>query len=325
MLAAVMVPGIGTTIEDVAAPAVTGAAQVLVRNVVSTICGSDVHVASHGHPDADGAPPGFPGHESVGVVEDSSDAAFRPGDLVLCVPDLRHAGGFAEYQLLPGRFVVPLPAGTTPERAVLAQQLGTAIFAMKRFWPAGVADPSAAAAVVLGAGPVGLFFTALARGVGFPTVITSDLHEHRVEAARQMGATVAVTAVGNAVVDAVAGHTDDGALLVVEAAGTDATRVQAVDCVALDGRIGMFGMPSGARTVLPFERLFRRRPTVEFQWGAQAEPGHASFLAALRLIDDGAVDTEPLRTTLLAPQQLPQALELARAGTPVIKTGIRFT
>jgi threonine dehydrogenase-like Zn-dependent dehydrogenase len=54
---------------------------------------------------------------------------------VLAVPDLVHAGGFAELRVLPSSMVIPLPPGTRPEVAVLAQQLGTTVSGRKRSWP----------------------------------------------------------------------------------------------------------------------------------------------------------------------------------------------
>ncbi len=144
--------------EEVATPSLTGPGQVLVRNLVSTICGSDVHLV-FAAPVEQGHRPGYPGHESVGVVVGSTASGLVEGDLVLAVPNLGHAGGFAEYQLLPEGMVIPLPPGTRPEVAVLAQQLGTAIFGMKRFWH----GPGRGEAVVLGAGAVGLYFTRLCR------------------------------------------------------------------------------------------------------------------------------------------------------------------
>lgn len=309
-------------IEDVATPTLTGAGQVLVRNVVSTICGSDVHLVFAARELPDCVRPGYPGHESVGVVAESSEPAFVEGDLVLAVPNLAHAGGFAEYQLLPSTMVLELPRGTAPEVAILAQQLGTVIYGMKRFW----SGPGVGAAVVLGAGPVGLFFTRLCRLAGFPTVITSDLHQHRLETAKAMGATVTVPAVGDAVVGVVRDITDDGgARLVIEAAGTDITRIQAIRCVAVDGRIGMFGMPEGAEMTLPFEELYRRKPTVEFCWDAQAEPGHLSFREALDAIGSGWVDPALIATRFWALHELSNALEAARtAPADFVKFGVRL-
>ncbi len=301
-------------------PSVTGPGQVLVRNLVSTICGSDVHVV-YASPVTDAHRPDYPGHESVGVIVESSDPAFAEDDLVLAVPNLLHAGGFAPYQLLPSSLVVQLPPGTDPATAVLAQQLGTTVFGMKRFWP----GPGEGTAVVLGAGPVGLCFTWLCRSAGFENVVVSDLHPHRLEVATAMGATLGVLAAGDAVVDAVHEVAPEGARLVVEAAGKDVTRVQAVHCVAVEGRIGMFGMPEGAEMTLPFETLFRRKPTVEFCLDAQAEPAHPSFREAWDAIRTRRIDPTPLRPRLFPLAELPVALEAARNALPGhVKFGVRF-
>jgi threonine dehydrogenase-like Zn-dependent dehydrogenase len=309
----------GMTVVEAPVPAVTGPGQVLLRNLVSTICGSDIHVV-YDSPVTETHRPGYPGHESVGVVVESSDPAFAADDLVLAVPDLLHAGGFAQYQLLPSSLVIPLPPGTDPSTAVLAQQLGTTIFGMKRFWP----GPGEGTAVVLGAGPVGLCFTWLCRSAGFEHVVVSDLHAHRLEVATAMGATRVVPAEGDAVVDAVHEVAPEGARLVVEAAGRNATRVQAVHCVAVDGRIGMFGMPEGAEMTLPFETLFRRKPTVEFCWDAQAEPAHPSFREAWDAIRTGRIDPTPLLPRLFPLADLPDALEAARTAAPGhVKFGVR--
>lgn len=232
-----------------------------------------------------------------------------------------HAGGFAPYQLLPSSLVIPLPPGTHPATAVLAQQLGTTIFAMKRFW----AGRGEGTAVVLGAGPVGLCFAWLCRWAGFEHVVVSDLHPHRLEVATAMGATLGVLAAGDAGVDAVHEVAPEGARLVVEAAGKDVTRVQAVHCVAVDGRIGMFGMPEGTEMTQPFETLFRRKPTVEFCWDAQAEPAHPSFREAWEAIRTGRIDPTPLLPRLFPLAEFPAALDAARTAVPGhVNFGIRF-
>jgi L-iditol 2-dehydrogenase len=185
-------------VEDVAAPQVYEPGQVPLRNLVSTICGIDVHIV-YDTAVPDDPRPGHPGHESVGVVVERSDPGFAAADLVLAVPNLAFAGGFAELQLLPSSMAIGLPPGTAPEVAVLAQQLGTTIFAMKRFW----SGPANGTAVVLEAGAVGLYFTCLCRLAVIDEVVVSNLHERRLAVARQLGATRTVRATGDAVVEIV--------------------------------------------------------------------------------------------------------------------------
>jgi len=305
---------------EIEIPAVTEPGFVLVRNLVSTVCGSDVH-AVYDLGLSEPQRPGYPGHESVSVVTESSDPAFAVGDLVLAVPNMIYAAGFAEYQLLPSSLVILLPPGTEPAVAIIAQQLGTVIFGMKRFW----SGPGTGAAVILGSGPVGLYFTWLCARAGFDTIIVSDPHPERLEIATRMGATVTVIAEGDAVIDVVNEITDGGAALVIDAAGKDVTRVQAIHCVQIEGRIGMFGMPEGAEMTIPFEVLFRRKPQVDFCWDAQAEPGHASFREALEAIRTGAFDTGLIKTKLWPLAELTSAIEAARAATPGhVKFGVTF-
>lgn len=210
------------------------------------------------------------------MVVESSDPAHAEGDLLLAVPTLAHAGGFAELQLLPTTMVIPLPADVRPEVAVLAQQLGTTIYGMKRFWR----SPAAGAAVVLGAGAVGvgLFFTRLCRLASFEQVIVSDLHPHRLEVARQVGSTDTVLAEGDAVAAAVQRLTGTGSRLVVEATGRAHRHVP---------HAGPGRDDPAVRAALPAAADRR------VSWDAQAEPGHASFREGLEAIRSGRVDPTP--------------------------------
>jgi threonine dehydrogenase-like Zn-dependent dehydrogenase len=119
---------------------------VLIRTEVAAICGSDLHAAAHA---TAAQPPGSPGHEAVGTIVESRSQRFAAGNRVLCVPAAASARCFAEFQVLPDAAIVRLPAAGPAAELVVAQQLGTAIFAMKRFWPAG--DGSGLTAAVLGA------------------------------------------------------------------------------------------------------------------------------------------------------------------------------
>ena len=276
------------TLDDVAEPAV------LVRTLRASICGSDVHtVFHHLYPGAFPAPAGYPGHEAVSEVVGSTAPAFSPGDRVLCVPDPLRSTAFAELQLIPPAYLVTLPSDSGLE-LVLAQQLGTVIYALRRFWPAGRGEGATVA--VLGAGSAGLFFTQLLRQAGFDRVVVSDGHEHRRAAARRVGADEVAAAgeLSAAVKDLTGGQ---GADLVVEAAGYDVARAEAIDALRVDGRLGLFGLPeSPGDAPVPFNLLFRKRATVELVWDAQHEPELASFRQALDALHEGTIDTVGMLT-----------------------------
>ena len=72
--------------------------------------------------------PFVPGVDQSGVVVESSDARFKPGDKVIATSydlGVTHYGGFSEYARLKADWLVPLPAGLTLKEAMA---LGTAGF-----------------------------------------------------------------------------------------------------------------------------------------------------------------------------------------------------
>lgn len=245
-----------------------------------------------------------------------------PGQLVLTAPLVHVAACFAEYQAVPGTSLVPLPPGGDPARLLFAQQLGTTIYAVRRFWPGP--EPGRVAAV-LGAGSAGLFFLQQLLQLGFETVVVSDLDPHRLEVARELGAHTVVRAPEESIVDAtmdVSGG--QGADLVVEAAGYDVCRAQAVAAVRYRGRIGCFGFPERRGDALfPTDVAFRKSPTIEFSGGTQSEPGLRSFRDAVAAIHEGRIQVDYCLEPRLPLSRAPEALELARdRGPGAVKVGL---
>lgn len=311
MLGAVLTGPGRWTVDEIDDPRL-GPGQVLVRTEIAAICGSDVHVAAG---QTESAAPGFPGHEAVGVVVDSCASGFVPGDRVLCTPGAATARCYAQLQAISVNELVRLPSDGAAADLVAAQQLGTAVFAMKRFWPSD--RLAAGTAVVLGAGPAGLAFVSLLRLIGFPNVIATDLSPIRLAAAAARGAGTVLDDNRDDVIEAVLSATDGvGAQLVIEAAGRDRTRRQAMSIVCDSGRIGLFGLEEHGRTEssYPFAALFRRRPTIEMTWGAQFESGLASFHSAVDLVVSGRVPSAMV-THVFPLSRIPEAFELAADPT----------
>ena len=295
----------------------------LVRTVCASLCGSDLHhVFLPVRGDSFPCPHGFPGHEGVGEVVESRAAGFAPGQAVLTVPDIGHAGCFADYQLLDPQFLLPLDSALAREQLVLAQPLGTVIFALKRFLPAELPET----AVVLGQGSIGLFFTWL-RHRGVARVVASEPLAHRRALARRYGAEVALDPRAENAVEAVHDLTGGrGAALVIEAAGEDETRRQAVEMVARDGRIGLFGLPvKDEMADFPFNVFFRKRAEMMSHFGAQHEADHASFREALDLVTSGRIEVTPQISHRLPLDQIDRTFEIARdRAEDVVKAVIAF-
>ena len=297
-------------------PPVPAEGQVLLESQLTSICGSDLHLVYRGmyrgeYP----APPGWPGHEGVGTVLESRADDFKPGDQVLAAPQPRFGRCFAQQQVVPAGSLVHLPDGSDPGLQVLGQQLGTVVFAMRRFWPAGRDREPGGSVAIFGTGAAGLLFVQLARMAGFAKIIVSDLTESRLALAARFGATTTVHAPRQPLAEAVLDETSGaGADLVIEAVGLDSTRIECLDAVRAEGRVGYFGFPETLSTesTWSFSRAWAKRVSIEVVTGAQGEPGLASFHEAVKLIASGVVDTAPLAADVYPLASLQDAFEAAR-------------
>jgi L-iditol 2-dehydrogenase len=297
-----------------------GDGEVLVRMTLASICGSDVHNALDGfhNPDALSRAPGYPGHEGVGIVARSRSPHFRPGQRVLTAPHSSTGGCFAEYLCVADRFLLPIPTGLADATALMAQQLGTTVFAMKTFWPGRAAKT----AVVLGAGSAGQFFVQLLLGKGFEQIIVAEPVSHRREVAARSGGGRVTATEPDALLARVMELTNGvGADLVIEAAGLDECRRQAITAARPRGTVGLFGFPEPPGTMdFPLFESFRKALKVLFVSNTQEEPALASFREALELLADGRIDVSGFVDTPKGLMEVPHALRDVRHAKGAIKT-----
>ena len=312
--------------EDVPAPSPADG-EILVRTACTSICGSDLHSVFGGPPSPPGLA-GYPGHESVGEVVESRCAGFEPGDRVLAVPHFAEGQGMAEYQALPGSACVQLPDKPPLSHLLMAQQLGTVIFALRQH-PLDVIGRDAA---VIGQGSAGAFFTFLLKRAGAARVLVSDKSPARLAYSRQLGADLTVpagsgsAATGDfraAVLEATGGR---GAGVVVEAVGSRETFPLSVALAADRATVVWFGLPEGLEAYpLAFPDFFRRRLTAYSTWDAQGEPGLESFRYAVRLIADGAIDVAPLLSHMLPIENVAEAYRIAHdRADGALKVSVTF-
>ncbi len=281
---------------------------VLVRPLLVSLCGSDVHMVyyepAHRYP----FPPGTSGHEMIGVVEaaDAPGCALAPGDVALTLAPYHTA--MAEYFLAPAEHVLVLPASRPLEQLLMAQQLGTVIFACQRL-PVLINRDVA----IIGLGSAGLFFAAMCRRLGAARVIALDVAAHRVAVAPRFGATHARhTADGNAVqavAEITAGQMAD---VVIEAAGEADAINLAPALVKTGGHILFFGIPRACNFAFDYETFFRKYCTATSIAGAAFEPGLKSTRAAIELVASGAIDVTPLLTHRTTFAHVLDAYQLAR-------------
>ncbi|WP_205856109.1 zinc-binding dehydrogenase [Phytoactinopolyspora endophytica] len=314
-------------VADFPVPTIKREGDLLVRMHRASICGSDVHTLFDGllNPDRLGRP-GYPGHEGVGEVVDSRSPEFPIGTRLLTVPTGAIGGCFAEYQLISQTRVVPLPTDGDMERLLMAQQYGTTLYAMRTFWPGdGSTGISTGTAAVIGAGSAGLFFLQQLKQLGFDNVVVSDLNAQRLEVARLQGADVVLDAETGSLPEATLDLTDgQGADLVIEAAGYDSCRADAITAVRPFGTVGYFGLPERFGTAeFPMYEAFRKAVRIQWAGKTQEEPGLTSFRDAIRHIQEGRIDVEYCLGSVFGIEELPQAMEIAREhGNGAVKLSI---
>jgi L-iditol 2-dehydrogenase len=307
--------------EDAPVPPVADG-EILVRTAYASICGSDLHAVFGGAPPRPG-PPGYPGHESVGEVVESRCPGFEPGDRVLTVPFAVDGRCLAEFQALPGAACIRLQAAVPLTQLLMAQQLGTVIWAL-RCHPLDVIGKDAA---VIGQGSAGAFFTFLLKRAGAARVLVSDKSPARLAYSRQLGADLAVDAGTDdfrlAVLEATGGR---GAGVVVEAVGSRETFPLSLELAAPRATLVWFGLPEGTDNYpISFNDFFRRGLTAYSNLPAQGEPGLESFRYAVRLITDGAIDVTPLLSHTLPIERIDEAFRLAHdRGDNALKVSIKF-
>src|SRR5579875_2956280 len=224
---------------------------------------------------------------------------------------------------LPGPACVRLPATAPLSHLLMAQQLGTVVYAL-RSHPLDLVGKDAA---VIGQGSAGAFFTFLLKRAGAARVLVSDKSPARLAYSRQVGADLAVDADAvdfrSAVMEATGGR---GADVVVEAVGSRDTFPLSLELAAAGATVVWFGLPEDdGGYPFSFGEFFRRRLTAHTKFGAQGEPGLESFRYAVRLIADGALDVAPLLGHMLPIEQVDEAFRIARDRTGnALKVSIKF-
>jgi L-iditol 2-dehydrogenase len=307
--------------EDVPVPPVADG-EVLLRTAYASICGSDLHSVYLSAPPRPGVA-GYPGHESVGEVVESRCPGLEPGECVLTVPYAADGRCLAEFQALPGSACIRLPATAPLSHLLMAQQLGTVVYAL-RSHPLDLIGKDAA---VIGQGSAGAFFTFLLKRAGAARVLVSDMSPARLAYSRQLGADLAVDAgvadFRSAVMEATDGR---GAGVVVEAVGSREAFSLSLELAEAGATVVWFGLPEdGDDYPFSFREFFRRRLTAHTKFGAQGEPGLESFRYAVQMIADGAIDVAPLLSHMLPIERIGEAFRIARDRTGnALKVSIKF-
>jgi threonine dehydrogenase-like Zn-dependent dehydrogenase len=268
-------------------PAGDDGPSILFRPELACLCGSDLPYFEQAEARY---PPGIGHslHEIVGTVLATTGSRFRAGDRVLAVP-VDQRGLFERFVVAETR-AIPLTPGVPDERLVVAQPLGTVLYALRRMPP--VAGLSVA---VVGQGPIGQLFNMALRERGATTILGIDRDPQRLRRSRELGATAVICTAETDPVEAVRSHTSGRlADVVIEAVGhADHALDLCIDLVRREGRLLVFGVPPAVVDGFRWRELFINNITVQ----TSVNPDFTiDFPAAMSWIADGRVDVSGLLT-----------------------------
>jgi L-iditol 2-dehydrogenase len=288
--------------------------EVLIKVEAAGICGTDRHLYRGEFPSVPGK---ILGHEFSGIVVDSGDTEFIEGTRVTCDPNtwcgtcdqcqrgrvnlcinniatgIHRDGGFAEFCAFPASKAVLLPNEIDPLHGAFCEPLACTLHGM---------DIGAARAgetvLVIGGGVIGLMAVQLAKLAGAEVMLLTRSAEKQALGQR-VGADHAVGSE-----DALRKIWPQGADLVVECAGVNATVALSPKLARTGGRVVVLGVLARGEQVPiePFDLLFR-----EIQM-------HFSFLnpftqaRAARMVADGTINVAPLISRTISLEEAAKAI-----------------
>jgi L-iditol 2-dehydrogenase len=300
-------------LHDEPAP-VPGPGEGLVRVKAVGLCGSDLHwFGEAGIGDASLTHPLVLGHEFAGVTEQGQRVAVDPavpceacvycreGNPNLCAA-LRFAGhghqdgGLREVLAWPTRCLVPIPDTLSDADGAMLEPLGIALHAVD------LGRARAGMRVgVFGCGPIGLLVIQVARAAGATDVFVTEPLAHRLDAARQFGASEWTPQLE---VD-----------VAIECAGENAAVEDAVAAARPGGRVVLVGIPGQDRTTFTASVARRKGLTIKLSRRMKH-----TYPRAVRLVESGRVDVRALVTHRFRLDKISDAFAVAqrREGLKVI-------
>jgi threonine dehydrogenase-like Zn-dependent dehydrogenase len=309
--------------------------QALIRVTGVGICGTDLHILQ--------VPPAHParagiveGHEFTGVIEALGDDVhgFSVGEKVLidphpgcgvctecrrgrpdrCIPlyetsgepghpdtiGLFSDGAMAEYAVVPRQSLYKVNQSVPSHIAALAEPFACVINASEK-----VNVQPGEYVVILGAGPIGLLFTALLRANGASKLIVSEPSEYRRQAARDVGADIVVHP--GELPATMEREMPDGADVAVEAVGP--LLPQALGLVRSGGRVLQFGHDETVNPEIPVGEMLKKEIAV---YGAFI--GRYSFEKAARIMESGKLPLDRIVSHQMPLSKVHEAIDMLRAG-----------
>ena len=312
--------------------------EVRIRIGAALTCGTDLKVFKRGYHAKMIVPPAVFGHEIAGEIIEVRNEEWRVGERIvvansapcdacdacahgqqsLCDDLLFLNGAYAESIVVPARLVeknlLRLKPGTAFRDAALTEPLACVV--------QGVEESQLAAGqrvLVIGAGPIGLMFVALAKNLGCQVTVAGR-GEARLAAAIRLGAS-AVIDVGSEG-DIVKATRQSGLVapqfdVVIEAVGKPEAWEAAVKLVRKGGSVNFFGgCPAGTSVSLDTGLIHYSNLTLR----ASFHHTPRTIRRALEFIESGVIRAADFVDGECALSELPALFARMTAGNRVVKT-----
>ena len=323
-----------------------GPGELLVRVLVTGVCGTDLHIYTHG--DWIGKPPIHHvtmGHEFVGEVAEIGPAVefsqkypqvsadIRVGSRVCAEPHIpcgscywclrgqsntcanighlgvTRDGSFAEYLVIPAERCSLVPESISNLEAAGIEPVACAVRAVHRSRMT-VGETVA----VIGAGPMGQHTARVAQLTGAAAVVVSEPNARRREIAVANGLDRVIDPAQDDLQSVVMDLTNGiGVDVTFEVAGLGSTIQQAIDITRQGGRVVQVGVPTDAVT-LEVRKLIIGELEIIGEHATQWD-----FGTAIELIRKKQIDATSLITHTLPLDQAIEAMHLAMEGGDAVK------
>jgi L-iditol 2-dehydrogenase len=318
MLAAVYHGPEDLRVEEVPVPKI-GLGELLIKVQDASICGTDLRIFHGSHRKYPQGTVRIPGHEVVGTIAALGDGlrGYEIGQTVFIAPNIGcgHCrqcvsgnnnlcenydalgitidGAFAEYVRIPAQAVLqgnvmPVNPAVDPAVAALIEP-----FACVLRGQMAVNIRPGDVVLVIGAGPIGIMHTKLARLSGAGRVLVSEPMSLRLEQAARMGAdrTINPSQEDLAAIVAKESH-GNGADVVIVAAPVHQAQEQALQLASISGRINFFGgLPKDHPTIQFDSNLVHYK---ELMVTATTACSTGNCLRAAEIVNTGKIDLSDL-------------------------------
>ncbi|HLJ89052.1 MAG TPA: L-threonine 3-dehydrogenase [Candidatus Angelobacter sp.] len=325
-------PAPGADVRQMPRPTI-GAADVLVRVSVASVCGTDLHIynwdqwAQHRI-----KPPLIPGHEFCGhvVATGKNVTAVKEGDFVsaemhvncgkcyqcrigqghICryvkIIGVDADGAFAEFVKIPESNIWKIDPAIPADYASVLDPLGNAVHTVL------AGEIAAQTVAVIGCGPIGLFSIAVARACGAATIFALEINDHRRGLAEKMKADFALHPVRDNVFDTVMEATGGlGVDVVLEMSGhPDAIR-QGFKILRLGGRVSLLGIPSKPMELDLADDVIFKGAVVQ---GINGRLMYKTWYQMTALLKAGKLDLSPVITDRMPMADFGKGMDRLKTG-----------